>query len=189
MKVAIYARVSTQHQKESLENQIKMLKQYCKAQNHSFIVYSESVSGIKQRPIFDKLMKDIESQKFDAIVVSKLDRFSRSMIGLVKSVEKMQKYSVDFISITDNIETRTPQGKLFFHILAAFAEFEHALIQERTKNGQKRAIAEGKICHRPKKLINTERVLKNLDKLSFEEICKIEKISYSTLRSHLRGGK
>lgn len=191
MIVGVYARVSTEKQEESLEEQVKILREFCERNGYEiYNVYSETRSGAKselRREKFKELMRDVESRKFDAVVVLKLDRFSRSMLDLLTSVEKLKAHDVDFISINDNIETTTPQGKLIFHIMSALAEFERALIYERTKVGIERAKREGKVCHRPRKNINLDKVRNRYNKgIPLTEIAAIERVSYSTLRNRLR---
>jgi DNA invertase Pin-like site-specific DNA recombinase len=189
MNVAIYARVSTEKQEESLEEQVKILKEFCERNSHQiYKIYSETRSGAKsKREKFMELLRDVEARKFDAVVVLKLDRFARSMLDLLTSVEKLKEHGVDFISVNDHIETNTPQGKLIFHIMGALAEFERALIYERTKVGIERAKREGKVCHRPKKGINLERVIDRYNKgIPLTEIAAIEHVSYSTLRNRLQ---
>ncbi|HID19769.1 MAG TPA: recombinase family protein [Methanophagales archaeon] len=189
MKAGIYARVSTEKQEESLEEQVRILEDFCKRNKHEiYKVYSETGSGAKsKREKFMELMRDVESRKLDAVVVLKLDRFSRSMLDLLTSVERLKENGVDFISVNDHIETTTPQGKLIFHIMGALAEFERSLIYERTKVGIERAKREGKVCHRPRKNINLDRVLDRYKKgIPLTEIAAIEHVSYSTLRNRLR---
>jgi len=189
MKVGIYARVSTEKQEESLEEQVKILEEFCKRNGYEiYNVYSETRSGAKsKREKFMELMRDAEARKFDAIVVLKLDRFARSLLDLLSSVEKLKAHGVDFISVNDHIETHTPQGKLIFHIMGALAEFERALIYERTKVGIERAKREGKVCHRPKKAVNLERVIDRYNKgIPLREIAAIEHVSYGTLQNRLR---
>ncbi len=189
MKVGVYARVSTEKQEESLEEQVRILEEFCKRNDYEiYNVYSETGSGAKsEREQFMELMRDVEAIKFDAVVVLKLDRFSRSMLDLLTSVEKLKENGVDFISVNDHIETTTPQGKLIFHIMGALAEFERSLIYERTKVGIERAKREGKVCHRPRKNINLDRVLDRYKKgIPLTEIAAIEHVSYGTLRNRLR---
>lgn len=189
MNVGVYARVSTEKQEESLEEQVKMLKAFCKANGYEiYNVYSETRSGAKSnREKFIELMRDVEARKFEAVVVFKLDRFARSMLDLLTNVEKLKEHEVDFISVNDHIETNTPQGKLIFHIMGALAEFERALIYDRTKVGIERAKREGKVCHRPRKEINLDRVIDRYNKgIPLTEIAAIEHVSYGTLRNRLR---
>jgi site-specific DNA recombinase len=98
--VSIYARVSTGKQEESLEEQVRILKDFCEKEDYRvYKVYSETSSGAKSdRKEFVELMCDVEKKKFNAVVVLKLDRFSRSMLDLLTSVERLKENGVDFIS-------------------------------------------------------------------------------------------
>ena len=194
MKVAIYARVSTGMQGESLEEQLRILTEYCVKNNYDvYKVYSETSSGAKtDRVKFMELMRDVEAKKFDAVIVLKLDRFSRSMLDLLTNVERLKANGIDFISVKDNIETTTPQGKFMFHLLGAFGEFERALIYERTQVGIARARREGKVFGCPRKNINLNRVLESYKKgIPVTEIAASESVSVSTiwLRLHESGIK
>ena len=189
MKVGIYARVSTGKQDESLDEQIRSLVDYCEKRNYKiFKIYAETSSGAKSdRAMFMELMRDVEAKKFDAVVVLKLDRFSRSMLDLLTNIERLKTNGIDFISVKDNIETVTAQGKLMLHIMGAFAEFERSLIYERTQVGIARAKREGKICHRPRKDINLDRLIDGYKNgMELTEIAAIEKVSVSTIWTRLR---
>jgi len=187
--VGIYNRVSTGKQEESLEEQKRLNIEWCKEKKYEIAKeYDEIISGGKKdRPKFQKMLEDVKNRKFDAVVVQKLDRFSRSVIDLVTTMEILKEHKIDFISIIDNIETVTPQGKLVFHIMAALAEFERHLISQRTKVGIERAKREGKICHRPRKEVNLDRVVELYDKgINFTEIAATQKVSTVTLWKRIR---
>lgn len=151
MKVAIYTRVSTEDQEP--ENQIKALKDYCERMQYDIHnVYVDKCSGLKDsRPQFNLMQGDMRLKLFDAILVWKLDRIGRSLQHLLQLLQEMQNKGVDFISLTQNIDTTTATGKLTFQIMGAFAEFESSLISERTKAGMSRAKAQGKHVGRPRK--------------------------------------
>ncbi|MEQ9404788.1 MAG: recombinase family protein [Cyclobacteriaceae bacterium] len=135
MKVG-YARVSTQDQK--LELQISELEKYgCEK------VFREKKSAVKERPQLDKLLAHL--RKGDAVVVWKLDRLGRSLRHLIDLVALFKEKGVDFVSLNDNIDTTTIQGRLIFNIFASFAEFERELISERTKAGLKSAREQGRV--------------------------------------------
>ncbi|MEO9484013.1 MAG: recombinase family protein [Ekhidna sp.] len=135
MKVG-YARVSTQDQK--LELQTNELENYgCKK------IFKEKKSAIKDRPELDKLLAHLRSG--DVVVVWKLDRLGRSLRHLIDLVAKFREMEVDFVSLSDSIDTTTAQGRLIFNIFASFAEFERELISERTKAGLKAARAKGRV--------------------------------------------
>ena len=190
-KVAVYARVSTGKQDDSLDEQIRLIKEYCKRSDFEiYKVYSETASGAKEdRKEFNGLMHEVEmrTNSFDAIVVLKLDRFSRSLQSLVNSIAFLKDRKVDFISIQDNIETTTPAGKLMFHIFGALAEFERGLIRERTKIGIERAKREGILCNRPKKAIDVDKAIKLYNNgVILKDIAKVNNMSTVTLWKRLK---
>ena len=192
-KVAVYARVSTGKQEQSLDEQIRLVKEYCERNNFDvYEIYSEIASGAKEdRKEFNGLMHEVEMRTnlFDAIVVLKLDRFSRSLRSLVNSIDFLKDRKVDFISIQDNIETTTPAGKLMFHIFGALAEFERGLIRERTKIGIERAKREGILCNRPKKGIDVDKAIKLYNSgVILKDIAKINNMSTVTLWKRLDEG-
>jgi len=144
MKVAIYARVSTEDQ--NAEKQEYALREYCK--NHSwevFKVYTDVISGASSsRPAFNILLEDLRKNKYNCVMVTKLDRLGRSLQHLLGLLEEFNRRGVHFIASTQNIDSTTATGKLQLQILGAFAEFERNLISERTKEGLKRATGVGK---------------------------------------------
>ncbi|PHN06839.1 recombinase family protein [Flavilitoribacter nigricans] len=144
MKVG-YARVSTGEQ--HLEQQIEALKAAgCEE------IFQEKVSGVKsKRPQLEALKRHI--RRGDKVYVWKLDRLGRSIIELTTIVTEWRKKGIDFYSVSDNTQfDDTAGGKLFFHMMAAFAEFERNLISERTKAGLQRAKKQGRVGGRPKGL-------------------------------------
>lgn len=88
----------------------------------------------------------------DTLVVWKLDRLGRSMRHLVILVEELRERGINFRSLTDLIDTSTPMGRFFFHVMGALAEMERELIVERTKAGLEAARAQGRIGGRRPKL-------------------------------------
>ncbi len=137
---AIYIRVSTEEQVRygiSLSAQEEALKNYATALGYEiFKLYKDegkSAKDIKGRPEMIQLLKDAEMRKFQAIFIYKLDRFSRSLRDLIETIEKLKEWNVDFISLQDKIETTSASGKLMFHIISAFAEFERNVTGDRTK--------------------------------------------------------
>jgi len=115
----------------------------------------EGVSGSKDsRPELNKLMADAHKRRFDALVVWKFDRFARSVSHLLRALETFQSLGVDFVSLTEGIDTSTPVGKLVFTILGAVAEMERALICERIKAGVRNARSKGKTLGRPRVVVD-----------------------------------
>jgi DNA invertase Pin-like site-specific DNA recombinase len=155
-RVAIYARVSTTEQDP--EAQLFALRTY--AAQRGFEVYREYidyVSGGKPEPRHAKdtayraLMDDVGKRRVDCVLVWKYDRFARSLSVLVSALEHFHSLGVDFISYTQHIDTTTPMGRLFYHIIGSFAEFERALIVERVRAGLARAKAKGMVLGRPER--------------------------------------
>jgi DNA invertase Pin-like site-specific DNA recombinase len=145
LKVAIYARVSTEEQ--NAETQEILCREYCKHYNAEiYKVYTDSgISGTKtSRPAFDEMLKDMRLIKFNTIMVTKLDRIGRSLQHILSLFDEFNRKGVAFISVTQNIDTTTAAGKLQMQIIGAFAEFERNIISERTKEGMKGKINVGK---------------------------------------------
>jgi len=144
MKVAIYARVSTEEQ--HVDNQIEICKEACKRQGYNiFKIYQDVISGsTSSRPEFNKLLDDMRHYKFDAIMVTKLDRLGRSLKHLLSLFDEFNGKGIYFIAVTQNIDTSSASGRLQMQIMGAFAEFERSIISERTKEGLRRAEGVGK---------------------------------------------
>jgi len=151
MRVAIYVRVSTEEQNP--ENQTNELQKYAQRMEYQvFGTYIDRCSGLKDsRPEFNRLLEDMRRMRFDAILVWKLDRIGRSLQHLLNLLQEMDSKKVDFICLTQNIDTTSASGRLLFNLLGAFAQFESSLISERTKAGMDRAKRQGKNIGRPKK--------------------------------------
>lgn len=113
-------------------------------------VVQEKRSAIKDRPELDKLLLGLK--KGDVLVVYKLDRLARSVSHFVRVFEDLKRRGVGFRSLTEAIETDTPHGRMFVHLLSAFAEFERELIRERCLAGQRAARAAGKTWGRKRAL-------------------------------------
>lgn len=149
MKIG-YARVSTDEQVLDLQNDA-LTQAACER------IYQEKASGKNTtRPELDNVLKALRTG--DTLVVWRLDRLGRNLKDLIRIVNELEEQGIGFVSLTEQIDTSTPAGKLVFHVFAALAEFEKNLIQERTKAGLKAARARGKNGGRPAKLTG-----KNLD--------------------------
>lgn len=147
-RVAIYCRVSTSEQ--TTENQRLTLEQYAIGKGWIYDIYEETESTRKTRPVKQHLLSKLRAGEYEAVLIFKLDRFARSSQELIMDVTDIVKRGIGFISLSDNLDFTTASGKLHFHILSAFAEFERELIRERTIEGLKRAKSQGKSLGRPK---------------------------------------
>jgi len=135
MKVALYARVSTEEQNP--EMQIAQLKKKADLEGWEYDLYEEKESTRKTRPIKYELYNKLLAKEYDAVVVWKLDRWARSTQEASREIETLFNRGVSFISLTDHIDLSTASGRLQFHIITAFAEFERDIIRERVKAGMK----------------------------------------------------
>src|SRR5207244_12708724 len=107
---------------------------------HVIVQNVDRATGIKEsRPALNRLMTDARRRKFDMIVVWKVDRFGRSLKHLVNALAELESLGVAFVSLRDNLDLSTPAGRLMFQIIAAMAEFERALTQERVRAGMGKA--------------------------------------------------
>lgn len=149
MKIAIYVRTSTQDQHP--ENQLIELRAYAKRNKWKvYRAYSDQISGVKEsRPGLDLLMQDARDKKFSAVLIWKLDRLGRSLQHLIQVIQEWKNKGINFICMTQNIDTTTPSGQLIFHIFGAIAEFERELITERINLGIARRKKQGKPMGRP----------------------------------------
>jgi DNA invertase Pin-like site-specific DNA recombinase len=158
MKTAIYSRVSSGNGAQSPEMQIRELREYCKRRGWKITCeYTDlGVSGTKESPPqLDKLLADAHLRRFDAVVVWKFDRFARSVTQLIRSLETFRSLGIEFVSLSEQIDTSTPMGKLVFTVVGAVAELERSLIVERAKAGIRNARANGKTLGRPRKLADS----------------------------------
>lgn len=132
-----YARVSTEEQ--DTQGQIDALEKFgCDK------IFQEHIGGksTKNRPELLRLLDSLRDG--DIVVVQRLDRLGRSLKDLIELLDKFRSENVQFISLSENIDTTTPSGELTFHLIAAIAQFERALISERTKTGLAVARARGR---------------------------------------------
>jgi len=174
LKLFGYVRVSTKGQVKTpggIKAQEEQIKKWCEVHGHKLLkIHSDpGISSIDKRPGFEKMMKELEVKKAEGVVVTKLDRFGRSVQDLVLHISQLQSEEQHFISIGDSLDTSTANGRLLFHILAAFAEFERDIIRERMKAGRARAEKMGKLTHRPRKLLTDPKQLEEIRKLHFEK--------------------
>ena len=150
-EIVTYCRTSMTDQ--NTETQRLALKNFCEGMNYKISdeYIDNGWSGKNQhRPQFERLLADVRAGKVKTVMVTKLDRVGRSLQHLITLFAEFKNRGIEFISITENINTQTPEGKMFWQLLGVFAEYERELIVSRTKAGLARARAEGKQLGRPK---------------------------------------
>jgi DNA invertase Pin-like site-specific DNA recombinase len=160
-RVALYVRVSTKHNGQTPETQLLALREY--AVRRGLRVTTEytdiGVSGCKdRRPELDRLMTDARHRRFDVVLVARFDRFARSTRHLVLALEEFQGLGIDFISLSEAIDTATAMGRMIFTIIGAVAELERSLIRERVVMGINRARKQGTRLGRPRLRVDVAAV-------------------------------
>lgn len=150
-RVAIYCRVSTIEQAEegySIDEQQLKLRQHCESKDDLVVELYEDrgISGknISGRPGLKKLLDDASKNKFDLVLVWKLNRISRNLYDILKIVDLLDKNNIAFRSLSESFETETPQGRLQLNIIGAIGEFERETISENVKLGMSARAREGK---------------------------------------------
>ena len=150
MKVAIYIRVSRIDLNP--ENQQIELEKFAKAMGLEYQIFEEKESTRKTRPIKQEVFQRACKKEFDCLMIYKLDRWARSLQELLNDLTILQNNKVEFRSLGEGITVnQDPRNMLMIHILGAFAEFERAMIRERTMLGLARARAAGRVGGRPRK--------------------------------------
>lgn len=179
-----YARVSTEEQ--SLQMQIDALVRHGVPANN---IAKEKVSAARAvRPVLEGILDGLRHG--DTLVVYKMDRIARSLVDLIDKMTRIEKAGAGFRSLTEQIDTSTPGGRLIFHVLGALAEFERDLIRERTRTGVKAALARGVRFGQEPKLSpkDVERAQKMRDKgMSIRAIAAHYDVSHNTIRNWTTG--
>ena len=185
-RTAIYARVSTLDQDPAM--QLRELQAYAKLRNLPVTdEFIDQVTGTTtDRPQLHRLWSAVRSRKVDAILVWKFDRFARSTKQLIDALQEFRHLGVDFISITEQIDTSSPMGKAMFTVISAIAEFERSLISERVRAGIAKARASGKPYGRPKTNEDTIQEIRRLRRegQSLNQIAKHLEVSHQTVMNY-----
>ncbi|MBC1576097.1 recombinase family protein [Listeria booriae] len=179
MKIFGYARVSTNDQ--SLDSQLDQLTDFgC----HEIVCEKES--GRKSRKQLHTLFQTMNSG--DTLVVTKLDRLSRSTRDLLELTDSLQSSEINLISLKEKIDTTSPMGKFYFTLMAALAEMEVSVIRERTKMGLAAARKRGNFGGRPPLDSDTQEEIKRLAKTGMPKSSIATKmgVGESTVYKYLR---
>ncbi|EII2806781.1 recombinase family protein [Salmonella enterica subsp. enterica serovar Java] len=171
-----YIRVSTSDQNTDLQRDA-LIRADCEQ------IFGDKMSGTKaSRPGLKRALKCLQTG--DTLVVWKLDRLGRSVKNLVALISELHERGIHFQSLTDSIDTSTPMGRFFFHVMSALAEMERELIVERTNAGLAVARARGRIGGRrpalqPEQIAQIGRLIKN--GYTRKELSIIYDVSLSTI--------
>jgi DNA invertase Pin-like site-specific DNA recombinase len=191
MRVAIYARVSTANNGQDPTMQTRELREY--AERRGWTVAGEyvdtGISGTKdRRPELDRLMQDAYRRRFDVVAVWKFDRFARSVSHLLRALDTFRALGIEFVSLSESLDTATPAGRMVFTVLGAVAELERSLIVERVRAGLRNARAKGKQIGRPKSGVDAAQIAGlRAANVSWREIGRKLGISARTARRALAG--
>ena len=164
-RTAIYARVSRMGAGQDPGMQLKELREYCERRGWEVAgeYVDAGISGaVDSRPQLNRLMEDAHHRAIDAVVCWKFDRFARSVSHLLKALETFRVLGIEFVSLTEQVDTATPMGKMIFTVLGSVAELERSLIVERVRAGMRNARAKGKLIGRPP--------LRRFSKIEMEQI-------------------
>jgi DNA invertase Pin-like site-specific DNA recombinase len=149
-RAALYVRVSSEEQNTAAQE--RALREYVERRGWKLqqIYRDQGVSGAKSnRPALNELLKACRRGSVDVVVVWKFDRFARSLKQLMSGLEMCRALGIDFVSVTEAVDTSLPAGELVFQMIGAVAQFERSLIGERVKSGLANARAKGKLLGRP----------------------------------------
>jgi DNA invertase Pin-like site-specific DNA recombinase len=122
--------------------QSREIREYCLRRGWPLVseYVDVGISGAKERrPQLDRLIAGAHKRKFEVIVDWKFDRFARSVSHLLRALETFRALGVEFVSLSEQIDTFTPTGKMIFTVLGAVAELERSLIAERVRAGLRNA--------------------------------------------------
>ncbi len=164
MRVAIYARVSTEDKGQNPENQLARLRDWCAASGHQiireYVDYESGKKGEDKRKQFAALFTDAAKKKFDCLLFWALDRFSRQgMAETIGHLRRLSSYGVSFHSYTEPHLTTENElvRNILLALLASLAKVEAQKIGERTKAGMARAKAKGVRMGRPQARLRTSQ--------------------------------
>jgi DNA invertase Pin-like site-specific DNA recombinase len=187
VKVALYARVST----ESQDPEVQLVALRAHAIQRDWQVVEEfvdrGVSGARERrPALDRLLKAAWAGRFQVVLVWRFDRFARSVKHLVAALETFRSLHVGFVSLQEQLDIATPIGQAMFTIIGAMAQLERDIIRERVKAGLERAKARGIRLGRPRvPVVAEELAAMRAQGLSVGEMARRLRCSRSTVRRYL----
>jgi DNA invertase Pin-like site-specific DNA recombinase len=168
-RAGLYVRVSTGDQ--HTESQERQLNEYVERRGWKLHkTYRDKISGATvSRPGLDEFLKDCRRRAIDVVVVWKFDRFARSLKTLIAGLELCRSLGIDFVSITEAVDTSVPAGEMLFQMIGAVAQFERSLIGERVRAGIDNARKKGTILGRPALRVLERKDIVELRRLRFRE--------------------
>ena len=148
-RVGLYARVST-HDQQTLPMQLSAMRSYARKRGWTVAVEVKDLgSGATTRPLREKLIETARRREIDSVIVWRLDRWGRSLVDLVNTLQELTALDVGFVSLSAALDLTTPSGRALAGMLAVFAEFERDILRDRVKAGIDQARKDGKPHGRP----------------------------------------
>ena len=183
-RVALYARVST-HDQQTLPMQLAAMRAYVKRRGAQVVLKVEEIgSGAKSRPRREELLRAARRREIDVIVVWRLDRWGRSLVDLITTLQELMALKVGFVSLSEALDLTTPSGRAFAGMLAVFAEFERDILRDRVRAGIAQARKEGRPHGRPATVARKMQEMKKLARkgLSKSAIAKQLNVGRTSVR-------
>ena len=187
-RVAFYLRVSTGDGQQTIENQRRALDEIAERAGWEVVeLYADEISGAKgreRRPAFDRMLQAAVRRKFEMIAAWSVDRLGRSLQDLVAFLGELKMANVDLFLHQQALDTSTPSGRALFQMLGVFAEFEAAMIRERTRAGLVRARAQGKRLGRPPVTHAVSAAVKRslVEGVSIRKAARLHRVGISTVQ-------
>ena len=186
-RVGLYARVST-HDQQTLPLQLSDMREHAARRGWTVALIVEDIgSGVRDRPKREDLMRAARRRELDLILVWRLDRWGRSLVDLITTIQELTTLRVGFVSLGEALDLATPSGRALAGMLAVFAEFERDVLRDRVKAGIAQARKEGRPHGRPRTIAGHAAEVKSLfqEGLSKREIGKRLGISRTSVRRFL----
>jgi len=172
--------------------QMSAMRDYAKRRKWAVAVEVKDVgSGATARPLREKLIETARRREIDLVLVWRLDRWGRSLVDLVSTLQELSALEVGFVSLSEALDLTTPSGRALAGMLAVFAEFERDILRDRVKAGIAQAKKDGRPHGRPMtagKLVPEMKQLRK-DGLSKREIAKRLGVSRTSVIRLLRPEK
>jgi len=189
-RVGLYARVST-HDQQTLPLQLSAMREHAEHRGWNIVMKVEDVgSGVRERPKREDLLRAARRRELDLILVWRLDRWGRSLVDLITTLQELTALQVGFVSLGEALDLTTPSGRALAGMLAVFAEFERDIIRDRVRAGIAQARKEGRPHGRPptitKHLDEVRRLFQ--EGVSKREIARRVGISRASVRQLIGDG-
>jgi putative DNA-invertase from lambdoid prophage Rac len=188
--VGLYARVST-HDQQTLPLQLSAMREHAEHRGWNIVMKVEDVgSGVRERPKREDLLRAARRRELDLILVWRLDRWGRSLVDLITTLQELTALQVGFVSLGEALDLTTPSGRALAGMLAVFAEFERDIIRDRVRAGIAQARKEGRPHGRPPTITKHSDEVRRLfqEGVSKREIARRVGISRASVRQLIGDG-